>query len=96
MLVFHRTSACLPGRVGDWLRGAGIAFHVRTAQLGDPLPPNLADHDGLLVLGGSMARPPKPADASASVAAADTELTRTGQAITARFRRSPRTGTGLG
>src|SRR4051812_40539321 len=42
------------GRLGDWLVAAGVELDVRALDRGDRLPTELRDHDGLLVLGGSM------------------------------------------
>jgi GMP synthase (glutamine-hydrolysing) len=41
-------------RLGDWLRSAGLELDVRDLSAGDDLPGDLADHSGLVVLGGSM------------------------------------------
>jgi GMP synthase (glutamine-hydrolysing) len=41
-----------PGPLGDWLRAAGLQLDERWVREGDPLPDDLAGHDGLLVLGG--------------------------------------------
>ncbi len=42
------------GRLGDWLVAAGLDLDVRALDAGDQLPDSLSEHDGLLVLGGSM------------------------------------------
>ena len=44
-----------PGRLGDWLRAAGLELDERHIREGDALPDDLAGHDGLLVLGGPQA-----------------------------------------
>jgi GMP synthase-like glutamine amidotransferase len=44
-----------PGRLGDWLRTAGLELDERRVGEGDPLPADLGGHDGLLVLGGPQA-----------------------------------------
>jgi GMP synthase-like glutamine amidotransferase len=41
-----------PARLGEWLRAAGLELDERHLGLGHPLPEDLADHDGLVVLGG--------------------------------------------
>lgn len=51
LVIEHEPNAGL-GRLGD-LGGARI--ERRRPDLGDALPPTLADHDALVVLGGSMA-----------------------------------------
>ena len=43
------------GRLGDWLRTAGLELDERRVGEGDPLPADLGGHDGLLVLGGPQA-----------------------------------------
>jgi GMP synthase-like glutamine amidotransferase len=40
--------------IGDALANAGIIVDVRRADLGDPIPTSVADHDGLVVMGGPM------------------------------------------
>lgn len=40
--------------MGDWLTEAGCLLDVRRPYAGDALPDDLAAHDALLVLGGSM------------------------------------------
>ncbi len=42
------------GPLGDWLTAAGVELDVVPAYDGTPLPGDLTDHDGLLVLGGGM------------------------------------------
>lgn len=54
LLVIEHQPSCPPGRVGDWLTGAGVALDVRRPYLGDELPADLTGHAGLLVLGGAM------------------------------------------
>jgi GMP synthase (glutamine-hydrolysing) len=41
-----------PARLGEWLRAAGLTLDERHLGRGDPLPADLSQHDGLLVLGG--------------------------------------------
>jgi GMP synthase (glutamine-hydrolysing) len=54
VLVIQHEDACPPAWFGDWLTASGVALDVRRPYAGDPLPADLAGHDGLLVLGGSM------------------------------------------
>jgi GMP synthase-like glutamine amidotransferase len=41
-----------PGRLGEWLRAAGLELDERHLGASDSLPADVAGHDGLLVLGG--------------------------------------------
>ena len=41
-------------RLGDWLEAAGVELDVRALDRGETLPDDLAEHDGVVVLGGSM------------------------------------------
>lgn len=52
-MVQHQED-CPPALVGRWLREAGCELDVRHPYAGHDLPADLADHDALLVLGGSM------------------------------------------
>ncbi len=54
ILVVQHQDDCPPAMVGDWLTEAGCWLDVRRPDAGEPLPVDLAAHDGLLVLGGSM------------------------------------------
>lgn len=54
MLAVQHTADCPPARVGRWLEAAGCRLDVRRCYAGDPLPPDLSGHDGLIVLGGAM------------------------------------------
>lgn len=54
LLVVQHEDDCPPALVGDWLTERGCELDVRRPYAGDDLPATLADHDGLLVLGGSM------------------------------------------
>lgn len=54
LLVVQHQTTCPPGRVGTWLRDAGIDLDVRRPYAGEALPADLSGHDGLLVLGGQM------------------------------------------
>ena len=48
--VVHETDPL--ARLGDWLRDAGMELDERHLALGEELPADLDDHDGLVVLGG--------------------------------------------
>jgi GMP synthase (glutamine-hydrolysing) len=52
LLVVVPSDTDPPARLGEWLRAAGCELDERHADAGDPLPDSLADHDGLVVLGG--------------------------------------------
>ncbi len=54
VLVVQHQDDCPPAWMGEWLVEAGCVLDVRRPYDGDELPDDLADHDGLLVLGGSM------------------------------------------
>ncbi|SDD61330.1 type 1 glutamine amidotransferase [Nocardioides lianchengensis] len=54
ILVVQHEDDCPPALVGGWLADAGAQLDVRRPYAGDDLPATLADHDALLVLGGSM------------------------------------------
>lgn len=54
LLVVEHEATCSADRFGEWLRHEGVELDVRAAHRGDRLPSTLADHDGLLVLGGAM------------------------------------------
>ncbi len=41
-----------PGRLGDWLSGAGCELDVRYPEKGEQVPDSLDGYDGLVVLGG--------------------------------------------
>lgn len=53
LLVVQHQDDCPAARFGPWLEAAGAALDVRRLHAGDALPASLAEHDGLLVLGGS-------------------------------------------
>ena len=52
LLVVVPSDTDPPARLGQWLRDAGLELDERHCDAGDPLPGDLSDHDGLLVLGG--------------------------------------------
>jgi GMP synthase-like glutamine amidotransferase len=52
LLVVVPSDTDPPARLGEWLREAGLELDVWHLDGGDPLPPDLAGHDGLVVLGG--------------------------------------------
>ncbi|CAN5566381.1 type 1 glutamine amidotransferase [soil metagenome] len=54
LLVVEHEAQCPPGWMGEWLAEAGLPIDVRRPYAGDGLPSGLADHCGLLVLGGEM------------------------------------------
>jgi GMP synthase (glutamine-hydrolysing) len=54
VLVVQHQQLCPPGWVGEWLTEEGLRLDVRHPYADDPLPDDLLEHDGLLVLGGQM------------------------------------------
>ncbi len=55
ILVVQHQDDCPPALVGRWLLEAGCVVDIRRPYAGGlPLPLELDDHEGLLVLGGSM------------------------------------------
>lgn len=54
LLVVQHEDPCPPAWFGDWLQEDGVDLDVVAAHRGEALPPELRDHDGLLVLGGEM------------------------------------------
>ena len=54
VLVVQHEDACPPAWLGEWLTAAGLAVDVRKPYAGQGLPDSVADHSGLVVLGGSM------------------------------------------
>ena len=55
VLVVQHQDDCPPALIGRWLLEEGCVVDIRRPYAGGlPLPLDLADHEGLLVLGGSM------------------------------------------
>jgi GMP synthase (glutamine-hydrolysing) len=54
VLVVRNAEDDPAGPLGDWLAGAGLELDVLAPYDGSPLPSDLSDYDGLLVLGGGM------------------------------------------
>jgi GMP synthase (glutamine-hydrolysing) len=54
VLVVQHQPLCPPGWVGEGLTEEGLLLDVRHPYADDPLPEDLLEHDGLLVLGGQM------------------------------------------
>ncbi|PWN03009.1 GMP synthase [Nocardioides silvaticus] len=54
VLVVQHEDECPPALLGDWLVEAGVALDVRRPYADEALPSDLADHEGLVVLGGAM------------------------------------------
>ena len=54
VLVVQHEADGPPGHVGRWLLEAGCELEVRRPYTGEPLPEDLEEYDGLLVLGGAM------------------------------------------
>lgn len=54
ILVLELDPTDPPARLGDWLTDAGLELEVRALHAGEQVPPDLRDHAGLVVLGGSM------------------------------------------
>jgi GMP synthase-like glutamine amidotransferase len=52
LLVVVPSETAPPARLGEWLRAAGLDLDERHLDAGDEVPADLADHDGLLVMGG--------------------------------------------
>ena len=52
LLVVVPSDTDPPTRLGEWLQEAGLTLDVRRLSVGEPLPGDLTDVDGLLVLGG--------------------------------------------
>lgn len=54
LLVIEHEAQCPPAWMGEWLEQDGVALDVRRPYQGEALPEDLDEHDGMLVLGGSM------------------------------------------
>jgi GMP synthase (glutamine-hydrolysing) len=54
LLVLQLDDSDPPARLGTWLRDAGLELDVRALDAGAPVPADLDEHDGLLVMGGAM------------------------------------------
>jgi GMP synthase-like glutamine amidotransferase len=54
LLVVQLDASDPAGRLGDWLRDAGLELDVRALDAGDQLPDSLDAHAGVLVMGGRM------------------------------------------
>jgi len=54
VLIIQNFDGAGPGQVGTALTEAGAELDLRKPYLGDPLPETAAEHDALLVLGGSQ------------------------------------------
>ena len=54
VLVVQHEADDPPGPLADWLTGAGLELDVRRPDLGQLLPPDLASHGGIVVLGGAV------------------------------------------
>lgn len=54
LLVIQHEASCPPEWFGAWWERAGITLDIVTAHTGQPIPNDLGDSDGLVVLGGQM------------------------------------------
>ncbi len=54
LLVVEHEEDCPAAWMGQWLEAAGVVLDVRRPYAGDVLPEHLRDHDGLMILGGTM------------------------------------------
>jgi GMP synthase (glutamine-hydrolysing) len=52
MILHQEHSTC--GRVGHHFEARGTPLDIRRPRLGDPLPPTLAEHAGVVIFGGPM------------------------------------------
>jgi GMP synthase-like glutamine amidotransferase len=52
LLVVVPSDTAPPARLGEWLAAAGLELDERHLDAGDAVPADLAEHDGLVVLGG--------------------------------------------
>lgn len=62
LLVVQNSDHGSPARLGEWLTAAGLSLDVVAPYAAQPLPADLAGHDGLLVLGGPQAAYDPPED----------------------------------
>ena len=53
LIVLHQEHST-PGRIGRLLQARGYTLDIRRPRFGDPLPPTMADHAGVIVFGGPM------------------------------------------
>ncbi|HTV32106.1 MAG TPA: glutamine amidotransferase [Methylocella sp.] len=53
LIILHQKHST-PGRFGQILRAHGCELDCRLPRYGDPLPPTLRDHAGVIVFGGPM------------------------------------------
>ncbi|MGB7424614.1 MAG: type 1 glutamine amidotransferase [Ornithinimicrobium sp.] len=54
LLVIQHSATCPPGLLGEALKARNVELDVRMGNAGDDIPETLAEHDGLMVLGGAM------------------------------------------
>jgi len=54
LLVIENDPSDDARRLGEWLAGAGLELVAVRPYTGDPVPASLADHAGLLVMGGAQ------------------------------------------
>lgn len=54
LLVIQHEDSCPPEWFGTWWSDAGIDLDIVTGHTGMPIPSDLGDHAGLVVLGGQM------------------------------------------
>ena len=54
LLVVEHEAQCPPGWMGEWLQDEGERLDVRRPYAADPLPGDLREHSGMVVLGGEM------------------------------------------
>jgi GMP synthase (glutamine-hydrolysing) len=54
LLVVEHEAQCPPGWMGEWLLEAGERLDVRRPYVAEPLPADLSQHSGMVVLGGEM------------------------------------------
>ena len=54
LLIIQHSDDCPPAWFGEWFLDAGLAYDVVHGDRGEPIPPDLGDYAGLVVLGGDM------------------------------------------